>query len=414
MGIIGRRQMDLLGRSGNSLGDNMRFSDRYTTKELIHQNSRVNIFLASDSVKSQDVVIKALRTELLNPYEISRFRKEYSILRRINHDGVVKAIDYYEGHQVYLVLEYIDGKPLHRYIADSGFNHKDFIEIASKCMEVLEHIHINNIIHKDINPSNILWNKATRKVTVIDFNISEVVSHESQGFCNPNNLQGTLGYISPEQTGRMNRLIDYRTDFYSLGITFYEMLTGRRPFQDTDRLKLIHAHIARIPEAPAEMMQEIPVILSDIIMKLIEKDAAYRYQSERGILIDLNHAKQLMESNETDINFVPGRHDRVSKFTMSPDVYGRDNEVEMLLSAYSLVQNGGSMNMFVTGKSGVGKTTVIQELFKPVTYSEGNFVYGKFDQFKRDIPYSAIIDAFQDFTRIILSEDKKCCKHMAN
>lgn len=384
-------------------GVRMRFSDRYITKKIIHQNERVEIYVATDTVQQQDVIIKSLKSDLMNPLEVSKFRKEYSILKGLDHDNIVKVIEYYEGHQVYLVLEYVEALSLREQMLDQGMDLDQFYEIATQALKALEHVHVNHVIHKDINPSNLLWDANQKKLTLIDFNISEIVSHESQGFCSPNNLQGTLGYISPEQSGRMNRLIDYRTDLYSLGITFYELLTGKRPFIEDDRLKLVHAHIAKVPRALKEVKEDLPQALSDLVSKLLEKDASARYQSEQGILSDLD---SILKMDETANPFVLGKQDSPTKFVLSQEIYGRDDEIEELLHGYNLAQNGGFMNMFVTGESGIGKTTVIQELFKPVTYSKGIFIYGKFDQFKRDKPYSAIINSFQDFTRIVLAEDE--------
>ena len=387
----------------------MRFSDRYTTKKLLHQNSRVEIYAATDSVKSQDVVIKALRTELLNPYEISRFRKEFSILKSIDHEGVVKAIDYYEGHRVYLVLEYIDGKPLSKYITDSGIELSEFMDIACQCLKALEHIHISNVIHKDINPSNVIWNPETKKATIIDFNISEVVSHESQGFCNPDNLQGTLGYISPEQTGRMNRTVDYRTDLYSLGVTFYKMVTGTMPFESRDPLEIIHSHIAREPVPPIER-KDIPKIISDIIVKLMSKNAEDRYQNAFGLMADLEECLERFDFDGRIESFNLGRHDISSRFIIPQKLFGREEEIKQLISAFERVSGriesgdsepGQTEIMLVIGAPGIGKSALINEINKPVIERGGYFLSGKYEQFRSDTPYSAIIHAFQKLLKQI-------------
>ncbi len=383
----------------------MKFSERYETKERIHSNERIEIYTALDLMTQKMVVIKALVNENPFEYDLLKFRKEYEILKKVEHDSVVQVLDYHEDRQVFLVLEYIDSSNLTSLVAKEGIQFDLFFEIASKCVRTLEHIHHFNVIHKDINPTNIMWDPKTKQLKLIDFNISEMVNHESQGFCSPSVLQGTMGYISPEQTGRMNRLIDYRTDFYSLGVMFYELLTGRKPFRSSDQLELIHSHIAVLPVPLFELDARIPEYLSDVVMKLLQKDANQRYQSESGILYDLVLCQDIIEKRKSEFDFLLASHDRTFQFVMSQEVYGRDDEIETLLSAYSVVHHGGSMSAFVAGYSGVGKTTVVQELFHPVVSSGGNFISGKFNQFKREVPYSAILDAFNKMIAIILSED---------
>jgi len=393
-------------------GGTMRFSERYEATELLHENDRVQIYKAIDNVEDRTVVIKALRNETLSEYSTTKFRQEYEILDRLNHLGIVDVYDFHEGRQVYLVLEYIESEPLRHYINENGIQLDLFFDVAIKCARNLEYIHQMGVIHKDINPSNIMYDNNAKKLTIIDFNISEVVDHESQGFCSPNILQGTLGYISPEQTGRMNRLIDYRSDFYSMGVMLYELLTGQKPFTSHDRLELIHSHIAVVPKTPCQIRKDLPIELSNIIMKLIEKDASQRYQSESGLIYDLKKCESMLKNGEYS-GFNVGLKDHSSRFVLTQNVYGRDHEVETLLSGYSVVHQGGSLNMFVTGYSGVGKTTIIQELFKPVTSTGGMYITGKFDQFKRDIPYAAFIEAFGGLVQMMLSENTENLKHWA-
>lgn len=292
-----------------------------------------------------------------------------------------------------------------------------FIQLAITITEILGQIHQRHIIHKDVNPANIVLNPSTHQVKIIDFSISTVLSREKPTFRNPHMLEGTLTYMSPEQTGRMNRAMDYRTDFYSLGVTLYEMLTGQLPFTSDDMLELVHSHIARQPVPPHEMMEhgaaddtQTIQSLSQVILKLMAKNAEDRYQSAYGIKADL---EQIREQRATSKNqhpvslFVPGMHDISDRFSIPQKLYGRDWEVEDLLSAFDRVCRGSSELMLVTGAPGIGKTALVQEVHKPITRQRGYFIAGKFDQFQRNIPYSAFIQAFRSLVLHLLTESEE-------
>ena len=186
-----------------------------------------------------------------------------------------------------------------------NFSLPEFLNIAIKITEILGHIHSSNIIHKDINPSNIVFNPETGILKIIDFGISTQLSRENPTLKNPNVLEGTLAYMSPEQTGRMNRSLDYRTDFYSLGVTFYELLTGKLPFESTDALALVHCHLAKVPVSPREINSEIPKAVSDIVMKLMAKTAEERYQSAWGLKTDLENCLSQLQTNRKYILLLP-------------------------------------------------------------------------------------------------------------
>ncbi|MHC0068314.1 AAA family ATPase, partial [Nostoc sp. UIC 10890] len=297
-----------------------------------------------------------------------------------------------------------------------------FLGLAISLTDILGKIHAANIIHKDINPGNIVFNLDTGVVKIIDFGIATQFNRTNPTFKNPHVLEGTLAYLSPEQTGRMNRLLDYRTDFYSLGVTFYELLTGHLPFPTTDILELVHCHIAKHPIAPNEINTKIPKPVSDIILKLMAKNAENRYQSAWGIKADLEIcAEQLAETGQIS-SIKLALQDVWGQFQIPQKLYGRDKEVAMLLAAFDRVaalpnnsettlqreQAGNSKfqveMMLVCGYAGIGKSALVQEIYKPITQKRGYFISGKFDQFGRNIPYSAIADALQKLVQQLLSE----------
>jgi PAS domain S-box-containing protein len=346
-----------------------------------------------------------LKEDYPTPEELRRYKQEYEITRHLNFNGVIKAygLEPYQRTLV-MILEDFGASSLNLLMQDRSLTLAEFLPIAIAITDSLSHIHAANIIHKDINPSNIVLNPETGVVKIIDFGISSRLPRSNPTFKNPNILEGTLAYISPEQTGRMNRTLDYRTDFYSLGITFYELLTGQLPFFTSDVLELVHCHIAKQPLFPHEIDSEIPQTLSEIVMKLMAKTAEERYQSAYGIKADLEECWHQFRQHGAISNFTLARTDISEKFQISQKLYGREKEVETLLAAFDRASQNQRELMLVVGYSGIGKTALVQEIYKPITASRGYFIRGKFDQCQRNIPYSAIADALAELVKQLLTE----------
>jgi len=377
----------------------------YRLIEQIHLSSKTQVWRSRSESDQQPVVIKLLLSEYPTFRELVQFRNQYTIAKNLDLTGIIKPIallNYRNGFA--LVMEDIGGVSLSDYTLNRQLNLKEFLPIAISIVQTLEGVHHHRIIHKDIKPQNILINPQNQQVKLIDFSISSLLPRENQETQNPNVLEGTLAYMSPEQTGRMNRGIDYRTDFYSLGVTFYELLTGQLPFKLTDPMELVHSHIARQPTPPIELVPTLPGMVNEMIMKLMAKNAESRYQSALGLRFDLEICWQQYLEKGRISQFSLGGRDICDRFVIPEKLYGRESEVQTLLSAFERISQGHTEILLVAGFSGIGKTAVVNEVHKPIIRQRGYFIKGKFDQFKRDIPFWAWVQAFQNLMRQLLTE----------
>ncbi|MCP2727710.1 AAA family ATPase [Limnofasciculus baicalensis] len=379
-----------------------------TVLAQIYESDTSLVYRGIRNEDERRIILKLLKEDYPAPGEIIRYRQEYEITRNLKIDGVVKAYDLQQYHNtLVMILEDFGGTSLNILPERYPLNLDKFLSITIQITEILGQIHQENIIHKDINPSNIAIDPETGQLKIIDFGISTILSRENPTLTSPNVLEGTLAYISPEQTGRMNRTIDYRTDFYSLGVTFYELLTSQLPFTTTEAMELVHCHIAKQPIPPHEINPEIPLVVSEIVMKLLAKTAEERYQSALGIRDDLVLCLIQLEAGEGIEYFIPGEQDISSKFQIPQKLYGREEEIKDLLTAFNRVCQGNkSEMMLVSGYSGIGKSALVQEIYKPITQERGYFIAGKFDQFQRNIPYSALVGAFRELVRQLLTESE--------
>ena len=384
----------------------------FNLNNKIYESEDLVLVKALETTKSSRPVILKI-TPLSSKEKIQSLKFEYKIGSQINSEKIVRTYDLgkYENFQ-FLVLEDFGGISLSDYIKNStSLSILELLEISIEIAKCLEEIIINKVIHKDIKPSNILYNKITRVVKITDFGISIFTDTENISFCSPNSLQGTLSYMSPEQTGRMNKIVDYRTDFYSLGITLYELFTRTVPFEGANPLEVIHKHLANKATDPHLIAKEIPLSLSKVIMKLIEKNPEDRYQSAYGLISDLEFIyNEYKENNLFQKDFLPGINDRILKFQITQKLYGREKEINELISSFNKLEEGTPVLHLISGISGIGKTALVQEIFKPLTFKKGYYIYGKFDQLKQNIPYSAFLSAFRELAKQLLSEESESFK----
>jgi len=431
----------------------------YRITEQIYSGSKTLVYRGIREQDQKSVVLKLMRNEYPTFAEIAQFRNQYLISKNLDIPGIIKSysLDNYRNSYI-LVMEDFGGISLQKWRLEgedkkeNKISLDEFFDIAIKIAFILEGLHRDRIIHKDIKPANILINPTTGEIKIIDFSIATLLPRESQSLINPNVLEGTLAYISPEQTGRMNRGIDYRTDFYSLGVTFFELLTGQLPFTSKDPMELVYSHIAKQPLKASRINSNIPAILSDIISKLMAKNAEERYQSVLGLKHDLKVCQKQWQETGKIATFKLGSRDISDRFVIPEKLYGRQNEVETLLAAFERVANpfevpayptgsrltpspiekeyksaeslalsqenpsmerlpnplahrqGGVEMILVAGFSGIGKTAVVNEVHKPILRQRSYFIKGKFDQFQRDIPLSGLVQAFRDLIGQLLSE----------
>lgn len=383
----------------------------YQNHAMIHEGAATVVSRAVRETDGLRVVIKAQNPRFPVPVEVARFRRERDILSRIESEHVVSCLGLAEqDDRLSLILEDFGGESLDKLIESRPLTNFEALEIALQAVKALGDIHAAGVVHGNINPSNLVWNSETEQLKIIDFSNATapwlplplpLTADERQ-------LRGTLAYMSPEQTGRLNRGVDHRSDFYSLGATLYALLVNTPPFSSPDTLEMVHAHIARTPTPLHERDPSIPAAISEIVMKLLSKAPEQRYQSARGIQADIRHClNQLRAGLDIAEEFVPGRHDIPEIFGVSGKLYGRNEERRILTEALYRATRGLAEFALVSGPSGIGKSSLAFELAHQTTARGGYFIAGKFDQITSGAPYSAVAAAFLQLAADLLSATKQ-------
>jgi predicted ATPase/signal transduction histidine kinase len=381
--------------------------------ELLCEGRNSLIYLQKDGPFGARVVVKVLRRQYPSVEHIVQFNNEHELTKDLRIEGLRRAF----GHQRVddrhvLFLEYFDGIALKEAFSPRVESLEEFLTIAASIAGTLSAIHAQGIVHRDINGSNILVHRGRGEIRIIDFGISTRIETRASHRCHPGRIEGTLAYMSPEQTGRTNRAVDHSTDLYSLGATLYEVLAGRLPFPSADPLELVHCHIAATPTALTDLAPSVPAAVEQIVHKLLAKNPEDRYLTAEGLRLDLVRSRDELRRTGAIEPFPLASGDSSERFRMSSRRYGRRQETEQLLSAYQRVAEGGPPQLvLVSGSAGVGKSSLVAEIHRPVVQRRGYFIGGKYDQLTRNSPYSGILQAFKEFVETLLTESPERLAH---
>lgn len=380
-------------------------SSGYTITEPLFHDGRAILYSALRTSDQRPVLLKVLDPQRSGPKDLERLRRECEIAELLATPAVVKplAFDVYQGAPA-LVLEDFGGRSLDGLLG-APMAVERFLPLAVRIAGAVADVHRQGVVHKDLKPHNILVSLATGEVKIAGFGIAFLLTRERKTCASPSLIEGSLAYLAPEQTGRVNRVLDSRADLYALGITFYEMLIGRLPFEAKDALEWVHCHVARVPPPPSALVPELPEVLSTIVVKLMAKMAEDRYQTASGLQHDLGRCLAEWQARGRIEPFALAEHDVSGRFEISQKLYGREDELTAQLEAFERVASAGASELvLVSGYSGIGKSALVHELHKPIVGERGFFITGKFDQYKRDIPYSTIVQAFRELVLEILAE----------
>ena len=379
--------------------------DGYEAIEALGESAGATLLRARSQDDGMPVVIKLLKSEYPTPEEVSRLAHEQRIVEDLRLEGIVRPlrIERFK-HRLALILEDSGGSSLRSMIGPTGLDAETFLRIAIPLVRTLGHLHDADVIHKDLNPSNIVVDDTLSTVQITDFGIASRLPRVHRDARPADGLEGTLPYLAPEQTGRMNRAVDHRSDFYALGATLYEALTGRPPFTADDAMEMVHCHLAVRPVPPREVNPSVPDALSEIVVKLLAKSAEDRYQSAYGLLQDLERCQVAWREHQRIDAFPLGGHDVASRFNVPDRLYGREAETALLLSALERTASGSTELLLLVGGSGTGKSALVQEIQGPTIERRGYFIRGKFDQYSASTPYGSLIDAVRELVHQLLGE----------
>jgi predicted ATPase/GAF domain-containing protein/tRNA A-37 threonylcarbamoyl transferase component Bud32 len=379
--------------------------DGFASAVLIQEGTETVVYRARAVDTGASVILKLTKSEYPTAKELARLRREFGILRELDLPVTPKAHALQgHGHGLALIMADLGPCTLHQLLESRRIGVEDTLRIAISLSDVLSEVHRRHIIHKDVTPRNIIVHEPTLEARLIDFGISARLAQEMQSPGGLKGLEGTLVYIAPEQTGRMNRAVDLRADLYSLGVVLYEMLTGVVPFLADSSGEIIHSHLARRATPPHEQDPSVPAPLSDIVMMLLAKTPEERYQSDAGLRADLGHCLEQWRATKSIAPFPLRRHDKATELRRTQKLYGREGDIEALLQAFERACVRGPELMLVSGYSGVGKSALVNEIHKLTAHRGGYFVAGKFDQISRDAPLAPVVRAFRELILQLLTE----------
>ena len=385
----------------------------HTAAELLHESALTRVYRGHARDGGAAVILKMPASAAPDRERVARLRHEHRLMSGLACAGVPRVQTLAkQGRSLVLVMDDIGGVSLDRLLAGRPCAMPLFFEIALGLVDALDQVHRAGLIHHDVKPQNIVVNRATRAVQLIDFGLASQLAREHPQLLPLGQIRGTLAYLAPEQTGRMNRAVDIRSDFYALGVTFYEMLTGQLPFPMRDPLELVHAHLARPPRDPSALEPGIGIAVGSVVLKLLAKLAEDRYQSAAGLRDDLLQCQHRWSPSGFIAAFVPGRADHSDRFQLSQRLYGREAELLTLLDAFARVSHTGRPELLlIAGEPGIGKTALVSQLYKPLHGRHGFFATGKFDRHRPRVPYAPFAQAFRSLVQQLLGESAERVSH---
>lgn len=370
----------------------------------IYASSESRVYRAVRPTDGLRVLIKAMTAQYPSPAQTARFEREYALLKQLAGPGIPTVLSMESrGHSRLMVFAEEGAEALARLPVPLSL--ETFFLLARELATILGRVHAASVLHKDVTPANVVFHPTRKLVQLIDFGLAAQLSRELHAANRPALLEGTLLYMSPEQTGRMNRGVDYRADYYGLGATLFYVLTGKPPFQNDDPLELVHCHIARVPPLACDVRSGVPRNVSTVLRKLLAKNPEDRYQSGPGLLDDLARCQSDL-ARGVDEEFALGSTDVSDQFVVSEVLHGRQEQIATLLSAFARVTAGAAEVLLLPGAPGIGKSALINEVQRPITLCRGLYAAGKFDQFNRGIPFSAVLQAFRGLLRQLLTEEE--------
>ena len=389
-----------------------RSAEAYEIRATLYESARTTVYRATRKHDGHPVIIKHLRPDVAGPQNLRRLQNEFELLQLLRDVPVaqVLACEDYAGSQA-LILEDEGGDSLAQVLKGRRLAPEAFIPLAIRLAEIVRELHRRNIVHRDLQPGNVLVVPPTQDFTgdgwdlrLIDFDVATRRPREEVQPHPPNQIDGSLPYLPPEQSGRMNRVVDFRADYYSLGVTFYQMLTGRLPFEAADTIGWLHCHVAMTPPKPEDIDPTIPEALSRIVMRLLAKNPEDRYQSGTGLIMDLEQCRRLDAGRGVSAGFIAGLSDMPEEVRMPQRLYGRDASIQRLGEAFERARSGTVELALVLGVAGVGKTALVHHVINLGADMPGYVLEGKFDQYQREVPYGAWIQAFNRLLQFWLSE----------
>lgn len=387
--------------------------ENYALDGLIYENANTLIYRGKRDQDGFPIIAKVLRKQYPTREELAKLEQEFRLIQELDHPGIVRYVDLvaFQSSKA-IIMEENQSITLSEYIHKHKPDLPALLELACQLASVVVYAHSKGLVLRDIKSSNIIVEPAVPRARFIDFALATMLRHEIQELVSYASLQGTLAYMSPEQTGRINKPMDFRSDLYSLGVTLYETFTGGLPFRYTEPMELVHAHIAMTPVPPHKRKQSVPKQISDIILKLLEKDPALRYQTALGLEADLKACRDSLAQTGEIAPFEIAREDFSSEFSLPEQIYGRENDIAVIMEEFSRAASGENRMLVFSGPPGIGKSRVIAEVRKPIAEQTALLIMGKFEQYRQDIPYSAWIQSFEHLIRQVLAESESRLKEI--